>query len=85
MYTIITSFIGDVLPGITRYMLPLQYVASFVVTLVVTVSANLLAVQMVKKHRMANSELAETLDLCSKAMKTAFLFFFSTTCIQVKV
>ena len=69
----------------SEFLLPvaIQYVASFVVTLVVTVATSCYTFRQVTRHGAVNSELSHVVDIGKKSMVTASLSFLSTSCLQV--
>ena len=66
-----------------QYLIPAQYIVSFVVTALVTATTNFLSKRLIRKYGVDNSELASTIQFCNYTMKTALFLFLSTTCLQV--
>ena len=63
----------------------IQVAASFVATLVVTITTGCYTQRLINCHGAINSQLSEVVDIGKKAMITAKLGFASTCCLQVSI
>ena len=69
----------------SRTVLICQYFGTFLLTLIVTISANAYAYAFVKRTTDNTDTEFETSQIrLRKAMKTVALYFFTTSCLQVQ-